>query len=88
MPSLVIPSVLRAHTRGQARVAVRATTVGEALAALEERYPEAGARVRQGLARRYVILAVAGMDVRHGLGERTALTEESEVELVWAVAGG
>ncbi|MBK7534497.1 MAG: MoaD/ThiS family protein [Myxococcales bacterium] len=88
MPTLLIPPVLRPFTNGLDRVEVAATTVDQAVGALEERFPEAGTRLRQAVARRYVIMSIDGQDVRDHGGGQAALSPTQELHLLWAVAGG
>lgn len=88
MATLLIPAILRPLTDGQERVEVAATTVEEAIAALQDRFAEAGARLRQAMARRYVIVSIDGQDVRALEGPRTPVRTDTEIHLLWAVAGG
>lgn len=88
MSTVLIPSILRSFTGGAERVEVAATTVEQAIAQVAERYPEAGARIRQAMARRYVVVSVGGQDVRDLQDGATALGDRDEVHLLWAVAGG
>jgi molybdopterin converting factor small subunit len=88
MAVLLIPPILRPLTDGKEHLTVPGTTVEAALAALQEQFPEAGARVRQAIARRYVILSVAGIDIRDQAGGDTAVGPAQEIHLLWAVAGG
>lgn len=84
-----IPSALRASTGGQARVAVEATTVGDALDSLEITYPALKGRLRddQGGVARFINLFVGGEDVRLLDGLSTPL-DGAELSIVPAVAGG
>jgi molybdopterin converting factor small subunit len=88
MAILLIPSILRALTEGLDRLEVSARTVDDAVDALCLRFPEAGARLRQAMSRRYVIVSVAGTDLRDLAGGATPVGAEQEIHLLWAVAGG
>jgi sulfur-carrier protein len=88
MPTVLIPSILRPHTGGADRVEVTASTVEQAVSALELRFPEAGQRLRQALVRRYVIVSIDGQDIREREGLHTSIGEGQELHLLWAVAGG
>lgn len=88
MSAVLIPAILRPHTGGHERVEVKAATVDEAIEAVAARFPEAGARIRQAMARRYVMVSVGGRDIRDLAEGATPLGERDEVHLLWAVAGG
>lgn len=88
MPTLLIPPILRPFTEHRERVEVAAATVEQAVDELAARYPEAGARLRQAIARRYVIVTVDGSDIRDRAGAKTPLAAGQELHLLWAVAGG
>lgn len=88
MSAVLIPSILRPHTGGRERVEVKAATVAEAIDAVADQFPEAGARIRQAMARRYVVVSVGGRDIRDLADGATPLGERDEVHLLWAVAGG
>jgi sulfur-carrier protein len=84
-----IPTVLRPHTGGEARVEVAGATIGEILTALvadnpalEERLLEAG-RIRG-----YVNVFVDDEDIRYLDGESTVVPAGVEVSIMPAVAGG
>ncbi len=88
MPLVLIPAILRPLTGGKEKLSVAATTVDEAVAAVADEYPEAGARLRQALARRYVVASVGGRDIRDLAEGATKLGPKDELFLLWAVAGG
>ena len=84
-----IPTVLRPHTGGEARVEVAGATIGEILTALvadnpalEERLLEAG-RIRG-----YVNVFVDDEDIRYLDGESTVVPAGVEASIMPAVAGG
>jgi sulfur-carrier protein adenylyltransferase/sulfurtransferase len=87
---ILIPAPLRAFTAGVAVVSVRASRVGDALAALIERHPGLGARLLdpEGRLRRYVNLFVDGSNVRDLQGLDTALSGSPTLAIIPAVAGG
>ncbi len=88
MAAVLIPTILRPHTEGQERLEVAAGTVDEAIAEVTERFPEAGARLRQALTKRYVIASINGRDIRDLADGATPLGAADELYLLWAVAGG
>lgn len=85
-----LPSQLRVLVGGAGEVVVEATTVREAIAAVEAQHPGLAARVldEAGELRRFVNVFVADEDVRFLDGLNTALTAGAVVSLVPAVAGG
>lgn len=85
-----LPSQLRTLVGGAGEVVVEATTVREAIAAVEAQYPGLAARVldEAGELRRFVNVFVADEDVRFLDGLNTVLSAGAVVSLVPAVAGG
>jgi sulfur-carrier protein len=85
-----IPTQLRTLTGGVGEVSVEASTVGEALKALDSAHPGFAERIfdGQGELRRFVNVFVADEDVRFLDGLSTAVTEGQTVSIVPAVAGG
>ena len=85
-----IPSQLRTLTGGVGEVAVDATTVREALAAVDALHPGLGGRVLddEGNLRRFVNVFVADEDVRFLEGLDTPVAPGGIVSLVPTVAGG
>jgi molybdopterin converting factor small subunit len=88
--SVRLPSQLRALVGGAGEVSVEATTVREAILAVESLHPGLAARVLDdaGELRRFVNVFVADEDVRFLEGLDTTLTAGAVVSLVPAVAGG
>lgn len=85
-----LPSQLRVLVGGAGEVVVDATTVREAIAAVEALHPGLAARVLDdaGELRRFVNVFVADEDVRFLDGLNTTLSAGAVVSLVPAVAGG
>jgi molybdopterin synthase sulfur carrier subunit len=90
MPSIRVPSALRSFTGGNADVDTTATTVRDALADLERRYPGIAARVldASGSVKPHVRIYVGPEDIGALAGLDTALTERDEISIVPAIAGG
>lgn len=87
MPTLHIPSAMRALTGGETKVSVTGETLAEAIDALEARYPGMRDRlVEDGKLRGGLALFVDNEMLRSGL--RSRLKPESEVYFAPAVAGG
>jgi sulfur-carrier protein len=85
-----IPTPLRTATGGVATVEVDGTTVGEALAALEQAHPGVSERLLDdsGRLRRFVNVFVNDEDVRFQQGLDTPVQPGSTVSIIPAVAGG
>lgn len=85
-----IPSVLRNLTAGKETIEVSATTVDEALAAIEAAHPGIKARLcdETGKLRRFVNVFVGEEDIRFLDGQKTALKSGDLVDIVPAIAGG
>jgi molybdopterin synthase sulfur carrier subunit len=90
MPVTVkIPTQLRNLTGNEAETEVEATSVGEALEAVYERYDGLRDRITEnGELRRFVNVYVGGEDIRFGEGLDTAVGDGDEVTILPAVAGG
>jgi molybdopterin synthase sulfur carrier subunit len=85
-----IPTQLRSLASGASEVPVDASTVSEALKALEAAHPGFAERLfdDEGKLRRFVNVFVADEDIRFLDGVETAVPAGSTVSIVPAVAGG
>ena len=85
-----IPTPLRTATGGAATVEVEASTVGEALSALETQHPGVSERLLDdsGKLRRFVNVFVDDEDVRFAQGLDTPVAQGATVSIIPAVAGG
>lgn len=84
-----IPTVLRPHTGGEARVEVDGATVGEVLTALVADNPALAERLLEdGKVRGYVNVFVDDEDIRYLDGEATVVPAGVEISIMPAVAGG
>jgi len=84
-----IPTVLRPHTGGEARVEVEGATVGEVLAALVADNEALAERLLEdGKVRGYVNVFVDDEDIRYLDGEATVVPAGVEISIMPAVAGG
>jgi molybdopterin synthase sulfur carrier subunit len=85
-----IPTQLRSVTGGEAETTVEdASTVGEVLDGLYERFEELRDRIAEdGNLRRFVNVYVQGEDIRFLDGLDTAVEDGDEVTILPAVAGG
>jgi sulfur-carrier protein len=85
-----VPTQLRSLTGGSGEVTVEATTVGEALAALDALHHGLAERLfdDHGSLRRFVNVFVAEEDVRFAQGLDTPVVDGETVSIIPAVAGG
>ena len=85
-----VPGPLRRLTAGESVVEVDGATVAEALDALEAKYPGFRERIydQDGKLRQFVNIYKNDEDIRFGPGLETELTQEDDLSIVPAVAGG
>ena len=85
-----VPGPLRRLTAGESVVEVDGATVAEALDALEAKYPGFRERIydQDGELRQFVNIYKNDEDIRFGSGLETELTQEDDLSIVPAVAGG
>ena len=89
MPTVRIPSVLRKHTDGAAKVAADGATVGEVLRAVAAQHPGLEEQLVDGdSVRGFINVYVDDEDIRYVSGLDTPVESDSEVALMPAVAGG
>jgi molybdopterin synthase sulfur carrier subunit len=89
VPVVKIPAQLRALTGGEGETEVDASSVGEALEALYERYDGLRDRITEdGELRRFINVYVGGEDIRFERGLETPVGEGDEITILPAVAGG
>jgi molybdopterin synthase sulfur carrier subunit len=88
--SIRIPTQLRTFTGGAGEVEVEATTVGDALKALDAAHPGLAERLFDdaGALRRFVNVFLADEDVRFLDGLATPVAAGQTLSIVPAVAGG
>jgi molybdopterin synthase sulfur carrier subunit len=90
MPTIKVPPVLRPQTEGEAEISVDGGTVGAALLALADRYPETKDQLfsPEGDLNRYVNVYLNDEDVRVLDGLETSATDSDTVVILPAMAGG
>ena len=88
--SVRIPTILRTYTGGASEVTADGSTLREVLADLDARYPGIHGRVvdEQGALRRFVNVYVGNDDVRFLDGLDTPVSDDAQVSVIPAVAGG
>lgn len=90
MTIVYIPTPLRRLTGGQSKVNVSAGDIADLLEQLEAHYPGLKDRIceNDGQVKRFVNVFVNGEEIRTLQGLATVLTEEDEVSIIPAMAGG
>ena len=85
-----IPSALRCHTGGTARVACSAATLDELFSDLDQKFPALKTHLRDesGQIRRFLNVYVNEEDIRFLGGATYAFQDGDEVLLVPSIAGG
>lgn len=90
MPSIRIPTPLRAYTNGQSEIAIRGGTIGAALADLTAQHPALKPHLytEAGELRAFVNIFLNDEDVRHLQGAETAIKDSDRLMIVPSIAGG
>jgi MoaD family protein len=85
-----LPTILRKHAGGEAKVDAEGATLSEVLDDLESRYPGITKNVRSddGGLHRFINIYVNDEDVRYLGSLETPVTEGDMISLLPAVAGG
>ena len=88
--SVRIPTILRTYTLGESEVSAFGSTVTEVLDDLDARYPGIKARIldEQGAIRRFVNVYVGNDDVRFLDALDTKVSDDAQISVIPAVAGG
>lgn len=88
--NLYVPSYLRDISGGERQLSLEASSLGEALRQIQERYPELGRRVLcpEGTVLRHVTIFVNNQAVDCDTVDAIALQEGDEIAMVPAMAGG
>ena len=89
MPVVRIPSVLRKHTDGEAKVSADGATVGEVFDNLITAHPGLGDDLLEdGKVRGFINVYVDDEDIRYLSGLDSPVAASEEVAIMPAVAGG
>jgi sulfur-carrier protein len=89
MATIRIPTVLRKHTGGEAKVEAEGGTVGEVFSALVAQHPAIEESLfADGQLRGFINVYVEDEDVRYLDGLDTPVDPDGEVAIMPAVAGG
>ena len=89
MPSIKIPTPLRAYTGNNAQVSVSGGPVGEVLPDLTTQYPELKQHLfNGGELRNFVNVFLGEDDIRFLSGMDTELDEDDSLRIIPSIAGG
>ncbi|MGM0441899.1 MAG: ubiquitin-like small modifier protein 1 [Elusimicrobiota bacterium] len=90
MTKVLIPQPLRKHTDNKSALEISGKSIDEVLKELEKKYPDIEERLRdeEGNLRRFINIFVNGKDIRLEEGENTPVSDEDEVSILPAIAGG
>jgi molybdopterin synthase sulfur carrier subunit len=90
MTTIRIPSPLRRYTESQSKVSIGGANIHELIENLEAAYPGVKSRLcdDNGQIKRYVNVFVNGEEIRTLQGPDTPVSEQDEVSIVPAMAGG
>lgn len=88
--SVRIPTPLRKLTNDEELVTIEAETIGDALNALQTKYPGIQERLvdESGEVRRFVNIYVNEEDIRFLQNKETPIKDGDEVSIIPAIAGG
>ena len=89
MPVVRIPTVLRKHTSGEAKVEAEGSSVGEVFSDLIAHHPGLGDQLLEdGDVRGFINVYVDDEDIRYLDGLDSRVEGDSEIAIMPAVAGG
>jgi sulfur-carrier protein len=90
MARVLIPTPLRKLTNDLAEVSAAGATVGEVLTNLDKAFPTIRERLFDdaGEIRRFILVHANGEDIRFLDGLKTPVTDNDEVSITPALAGG
>ena len=89
MPSIKIPTPLRAYTKNQVQVDVQGETVASVLDDLVMQYPDLKAHLFEGeRLRSFVNVFIADEDIRFLDGLETELRSDDKLRIIPSIAGG
>ena len=90
MPTIRIPTPLRAYTNSQAEIAVAGSTVGALLTDLTTQYPNLRQHLyaESGELRAFVNVFLNEEDIRHIRGADTPVQDQDRLMIVPSIAGG
>ena len=88
--SVRLPTILRTHAAGQAKVSAEGGTIGEVVGDLVRQFPGMASHLRapDGGLHRFVNVYVNNEDIRYLEDLDTPVAENDEVSIIPAVAGG
>lgn len=89
MATVRIPTVLRKHTGEQAKVDAAGDTVGKVFGAIIAEHPDLGDKLLEdGKVRGFINVYVDDEDIRYLDGLDSSVSDDAEIAIMPAVAGG
>lgn len=89
MPSIKIPTPLRAYTGGEAQISVEGGTIGAALDSLVTLHPDIKTHLfNEGELRNFVNVFLGDEDMRFLDGLETELDTDDNLRIIPSIAGG
>jgi adenylyltransferase/sulfurtransferase len=87
--NILIPTALRIFTDRNAEISVEGATVGQAVVALAEKYPDIKQHLyKEGELRSFINIFVGDTNIKNLQGLDTAVAPDAQIMLVPAIAGG
>jgi adenylyltransferase/sulfurtransferase len=87
--NILIPTALRAFTDRVSEVSVEGATVGDAITALVEKYPDIKQHLyKEGELRSFINIFVGETNIKNLQGIDTPIAPDAQIMLVPAIAGG
>lgn len=89
MPSIKIPTPLRAYTAGNAEIEVNGSTVQDALSSLTDQYPDLQKHLfNDGKLRDFVNIFVGEDNISDRDGMETPIDDSDRLRIIPSIAGG
>lgn len=90
MATIIIPTPLRKFTENQSKIEVNASTIQEALQGISGNFPDLKKHLfdEKGQIRTFLNIFVGEDDIRDLQSGETALTPDTVVSIIPAIAGG
>ena len=89
MPSIKIPTPLRAYTNGESQISIEGETIGAALSNLVNQYPDLKPHLFNGEElRTFVNVFLDDEDVRFLDGLETEIETDAKLRIIPSIAGG
>jgi adenylyltransferase/sulfurtransferase len=87
--NILIPTALRTFTDRASEVSVEGATVGQAIGALAEKYPDIKQHLyKEGELRSFINIFIGETNIKNLQGLDTPVAPDAQIVLVPAIAGG